>query len=161
MTSIVPMTPREYQRYFETAIHLHARDNVESGEWPAGSAVEWARAEQQETLPQGMLTPGHFFYEIRDESDGVVGAIWFAMVDRAAYRSAHIYDVYIQPPHRRRGHAVRALQLVESKILALGVSNIGLHVFQHRSEAQALYRRLGYATTGLNMHKTIDPDKME
>jgi ribosomal protein S18 acetylase RimI-like enzyme len=158
MTSIVPMTQTQFQRYLEAAIPLHAHDNVASGEWPAESAMEWARAEQEEALPQGMLTPGHFFYEIRDESDEVVGSVWFALVDRASYRSAHIYDVYIQPIHRRRGHAARALQLVESEIRALGVSNIGLHVFRHRTEAQALYQRLGYSTTGLNMHKKIDRD---
>ena len=39
----------------------------------------------------------------------------------------------------------------------LGVDDIALHVFAHNEAAQALYRALGYLTTGINMRKRITP----
>ena len=40
---------------------------------------------------------------------------------------------------------------------ALGVQRIGLHVFGHNTGAQALYARLGYGVTGLNLLKPLAP----
>ena len=86
-----------------------------------------------------------------------VGTLWFVAKDRAGRRIAFIYDIYIAPEHRRRGHAFQAFQDVELEVLRLGLTGIALHVFGHNQAARALYEKLGYAPTNINMFKSIAP----
>ena len=51
--------------------------------------------------------------------------------------------------------AMRALQAVESTAAAAGATSIGLNVFANNKEAQALYQKLGYVPTNLNMYKSL------
>ena len=36
-----------------------------------------------------------------------------------------------------------------------GLSGIALHVFGHNREARALYRKLGYVATNINLYKPV------
>ena len=156
MTVLAPMGAAYYARWRETAAADYAQDNIAAGRWPASGALERSRREFDELLPQGLATPEHFLFEIRDAQGGAtVGSIWFAIVERGGDRHAYVYDVAVDPPQRRRGHALRAFEALEPRVRALGLSRIGLHVFGHNPGAQALYRRLGYGVTGINMVKQL------
>ena len=61
------------------------------------------------------------------------------------------------PDFRGRGHASAALALLESVAIELGATAVGLHVFGFNTNAQALYRSLGYGITGFNMIKRLRP----
>ena len=50
------------------------------------------------------------------------------------------------------GFSTEQLELI---VTALGLSTIGLHVFGHNRGARALYAKLGYGVTGINMMKNI------
>jgi len=50
------------------------------------------------------------------------------------------------------GYALRAL---EQEVARLGLTGIALHVFGHNTQAQSLYRKLGYETTNINLFKPI------
>lgn len=52
------------------------------------------------------------------------------------------------------GYARRALQALEAAAKR-GVTRIDLHVYSHNPSAIALYQKVGYRTTGLNMRKTF------
>jgi ribosomal protein S18 acetylase RimI-like enzyme len=157
MTVLAPMGAAFYARWRETAAADYAHDNIAAGRWPAEGALERSRREFDELLPQGLATPDNFLFEIRDAEGGTsVGSIWFAIVERGSDRHAYVYDVAVDPAQRRRGHALRAFEALEARVRALGLARIGLHVFGHNPGAQALYRRLGYGVTGINMVKQLE-----
>jgi ribosomal protein S18 acetylase RimI-like enzyme len=82
--------------------------------------------------------------------------IWIAAFPER--RRAFIYDFSIHPPYRRKGYGAQALRAVEVKARALGLESIGLHVFGHNRAAQALYEKLGYEVTNINMSKRMPPE---
>lgn len=155
-TTLHRMTDAAYARFQEDAVADYAEENVASGRWPAEGALERSRLEHERLLPQGLATPDQHLFTIHDDVDGVdVGVLWMAVNERPNGRFGFVYDVAIDPAHRRRGHARAAFIALEAVARELGVVDIGLHVFAHNSDAQALYRSLGFMTTGINMQKRI------
>lgn len=156
MTHLSPMTESAFARYLEFAIPDFARDKVQSGQWAEAEALELSRAGYAEMLPRGLATPDNYFYTVRDGATLMdIGMLWFAAQVRADQRIAFVYDIYIRPEHQRKGHASRAFAALEAKAQALGLTGIGLHVFGHNAGAQALYQRLGYVATNINMFKPL------
>jgi len=152
------MTDQAFERFNEAAITDYADENVASGRWPVEGALERSRQEHESLLPQGLATPNQHLFTIRDDAlDADVGVLWLSVTEHPGRRSGFIYDVAIDPPHRRRGHARAAFVALEAVARELGVDDIALHVFAHNEAAQALYRALGYQTTGINMRKRITP----
>lgn len=157
MTLLSPMRAEAFAPYSAAAIVAYAEDNVLSGRWPADGAIERSRADFHSSLPQGLQTPDNHLFEIKEGDDGpIVGIVWFAVQVRDGLRSAHVCDLEVKAEFRRRGHATRALQVLEPIVAALGLSTIGLHVFGQNLGAQALYAKLGYGVTGINMMKRLD-----
>lgn len=157
MTVLSPMREEVYEAYLQAAISSYADDNVAAGRWPVDSAWERSRADFQYSLPQGLATPNNYLFEIFAQSNGLpVGYLWFAEVTQHGLRSAYVYDLEIKPEHRRQGHAEAAFKALETLVANLGLNRIGLHVFGHNPGAQALYAKLGYGVTGINMAKALD-----
>ena len=77
------------------------------------------------------------------------------MVTKNGVRGGYVYDLEVLPEFRRQGHAERAFAALEPIAEKLGLASIGLHVFAHNPGAQALYAKLGYKVTGLNMVKHL------
>jgi ribosomal protein S18 acetylase RimI-like enzyme len=156
VTIIRPMRADSYAAYLEAAIVSYAQDNVEAGRWPEVRAVERSRADFESLLPQGLATPDNHLYEICASLDGeALGFVWLSIEQEHGAVLAYIYDLEIKPEFRRRGHAMRALQAVESIAAAAGATSIGLNVFASNTKAQALYQRLGYVPTTINMYKPL------
>ena len=156
MTLLVPMGPAFFGTYMPTEIAAYAEDNIASGRGPREGALERARSEIESLLPLGLATPEHHFFEIRPTVDApTIGALWFGIEERHGLRSAFVYNVGIDAAWRRQGHALRAFEALDSMVRKLGLSHIGLHVFGHNPGAQALYAKLGYGVTGLNMVKRL------
>ena len=157
MSILVPMTVAEFAVYLGQAIPAYAADKVASGQWSPAEALALSQQGFAELLPKGPATPDHYLFTIRDAGGGAVGMIWMAAMDRAGQRIGFIYDVSIQPAHQRQGHATRAFPALEDVAHSLGLSGIALHVFGHNPGAQALYARLGYHITDINMFKPLGP----
>ena len=83
--------------------------------------------------------------------------IWLAVIPHFGRPSAFIYDLRIFDAFQRRGYGMQAMLAVEHEAQALGMERIGLHVFGHNSAAQALYLKLGYTITNVNMVKHLAP----
>lgn len=155
-TRLIRMTEQRYASFHEEAIADYADENVASGRWPAEGALERSRQDHEKLLPQGLATPDQHLFTIHDDADGAeVGVLWMAVNQRPGGRSGYVYDVAIDPAHRRRGHARAAFIALEDVARELGLSDIGLHVFANNSGAQALYRSLGFEPTGINMQKRV------
>ncbi len=156
MTTLVPMSAETYTVYLQYIIKAYAEDNVASGRWPAEGALERSHLDFEKSLPQGLSTPDNYLFEIKQNSTGpTVGVLWFAVIENQGSRSAFVYDLEIKEAFRRQGHAQKAFEALEALVLSMGLNNIGLHVFGHNLEAQALYSKLGYKITGINMAKSL------
>jgi len=155
MPVLVPMTDAEYATFLETAIPGYAADKVASGQWSSEQSLELSRKAYDELLPDGLKTADHYLYSVRDDQAQNVGTLWIAATEQAGKRIAYIYDIEIQPQHRLRGHAARALAAAEDEARRLGLCGIGLHVFGHNIGARALYEKVGYQPTSINLFKPL------
>jgi ribosomal protein S18 acetylase RimI-like enzyme len=84
-----------------------------------------------------------------------VACLWagVAIDQSAGIRHAHVFLVYVEPEHRRRGIARSLMQVAEDWASARGDRQIGLQVFVSNQPAMNLYERLGYGVQAVAMMK--------
>ena len=157
-TTLRRMTEDEYHAWAETSVPAFADEKVAAGQWPAADALSQAQKEHDELLPQGLATPEHHLFTVVDGAGAPVGTLWFAERAKAGARIAYVYDVAILPQRQREGHALRAFAALKDEARRLGLAGIALHVFGHNHGARALYVRLGFEPTNLNLYKPIAGD---
>ena len=122
------------------------------GDWTRSGA----KKALDQLLPQGVATEGQFLYEIVDTSSSAkVGIVWHATRELRGSRHAWLYDIRIDPMHRRQGFARAALHELELLVRRQGLGSIRLHVFAHNVAAHALYEELGYETKHVVMEKAL------
>jgi ribosomal protein S18 acetylase RimI-like enzyme len=155
-TALVPMTAAEYKTYVSVAIPAFAKEKVAAGQWSEAESLNLASQSFYGLLPQGLGTPDHHLFTICDGSARRIGVLWIAIQKRADKRVAYVYEIYIDPAHRRLGHATGALLALVDKASDLRFSGIALHVFGHNAGAQALYGKLGFVATDITMFKSLD-----
>ena len=155
MPVLRPISDAEYVAWLNETIPAYAKDKVESGAWAAAESLERSKAELESLLPSGKDTKDNFLYSVLAEDGERVGMLWFSVKEQANARIAYVYNIEIDAEHRRRGHAQRALRALEGEARRLGFAGIALHVFGHNTTAQALYAKLGYLPTNINMYKAV------
>ena len=109
-----------------------------------------------ELLPDGKATSGHELRSMIDDAGERVGYAWFVPEDRPFGRVAFIYDIAVDPAHRRKGHAQAALAEIEAWAKANGLVGVQLHVFGGNTGARELYKRAGFVETDVTMLKRVD-----
>ena len=149
------MTPDEFRDFYEASIVDYAQEKVRAGNWSEEESLEKSREEYRQLLPKGMNTPNHHLYAIRDDGGERVGSLWLAVEERRGRTTGFIYQLYIEEQFRRRGYAAGAMRALEKEARTLGVDTLMLHVFGHNHAAIALYRKLGYDVTNMNMAKKL------
>lgn len=156
MVELIPMTEHDYQMYVEQNIQEYAQEHVRGGQWSEEEALQQAKHELQEILPQGLHSPSNYLYMIVEQQlEKRVGVLWFALRAQAGHQQAFVYDVEIFEEFRRHGYATQAFQLLEERARELGATSIGLHVFGHNFEAREMYEKLGYVATNIQMVKKL------
>ena len=156
MILLQPMNETEYQEYLDGAVAEYAQEHVKAGRWSSEEALQEARKEYQALLPDGVNSKNQYLYTIVDEETGAkVGMLWFAATERAGERVAFVYDVIIYEQFRRHGYGEQAFLAMETKVRELGLKKIGLHVFGHNHAARAMYEKLGYIITNVQMSKSL------
>ncbi|MHB8599336.1 MAG: GNAT family N-acetyltransferase [Ktedonobacteraceae bacterium] len=156
MIRLQPMNETEYQEYLAVSIAGYAQEHVKAGRWNAEEALQKATQEYADILTEGLHTKDQYLFTIVDEQTGTkVGMLWFAAAERANKPVAFVYDVIVYEPFRRRGYGEQAFLALETKARELGLKRIGLHVFGHNSAARAMYEKLGYVVTNVNMSKSL------
>jgi RimJ/RimL family protein N-acetyltransferase len=150
------MSVLEFSPYIAGAIADYASDQVRSGEWLEADSHRHSQENFDSLLPQGISTPDHYFYNLRDTiTQETVGRLWFGIQKRAGTRVAYLYDILVIAKYRRRGYATGAFKALEAEAKNLGLSAIVLHVFGHNTAAQALYKKMGFKATNLKMFKNV------
>ncbi len=154
--NLEPMSPANFQIYIERLIVEYADDKVRSGNWPKNIALSRSRDEVMKLLPQGTLTEGHSLFDLTvPEEEGAVGRLWLGAIDQAGVRTGFIYDLWIRPHLRRKGLGAQAMLEAEGWAKDQGLDSLSLHVFGFNQAALALYKKLGYVTTDVNMTKKL------
>lgn len=147
------MTEAEFRVYREGAVRTYAEEKVAAGNWPADEALSRSEREFSSLLPEGVASKNNHLFVLRDAAE-TVGMIWFA-VNEVKPTAAFIYDFSVDEAHRGKGYGKGALLALEDRAEALGVTSVSLHVFGHNRVARALYEKLGYKTTNINMTKKL------
>jgi len=157
MIKLVPMDESEFQTYLADAMRDYAEDKVKAGNWHPAEALQKSTAEYQQLLPAGLASKNQYLFSIvAPEIETTIGMIWFAVDETRPQPVAFIYDFLIFEEFRRRGYGTQALLAVEEKVMALALDTISLHVFGHNRGARALYEKVGYEITNLNMAKKLN-----
>lgn len=122
--------------------------------YPLEKSRAIATRELAEDLPQTILTPQHFLLCIEIGAAGVVGYLWYKLLDNG--ETAFILDFMIFEDSRGLGYGKAALIVLEEQLHQLGVKQIKLRVAYDNARALGLYERIGFNITGYNMVKNID-----
>lgn len=156
MLHLTQMRATEYEPFMTLSMKDQAEGQVQAGQWKAEEAEANMLMLRDQFLPEGLETPGHFFYTL--ETDGVkekVGSLWFMLDEHEGEKAIFVLDIQIDPKHRRKGYATEAFLLMEDKAREMGIPAITLHVFSHNTSARAMYEKLGYTGPSNMMVKKI------
>ena len=157
MLTMKPMTEAEFESYVEPSIADYAEGHVADGQWTPSEALEKARKEFQDLLPQGIHTPDQYLFSLFNDAGQKVGMLWFALRGGEGQGSAWVYDVRIDDAFRRQGYGSAAFVQMEKRVRELGGKKIALHVFGSNHAAREMYEKLGYQTTNVLMARTLEP----
>ncbi len=146
------MSPREFVAFETRSIRGYADFQVAAGLWPRRDAGLRAAGLIRRLLPQGLQTPRHHCWTIRDRRTAVaVGHLWVAEVDASGVNEGYIYDIEIDADHRRQGYGEAALRALVAWARRKRMSAIRLRVHAHNAAARSLYERFGFAATDVMM----------
>lgn len=147
-----PLPAGAFAAWLDGAIARLADYLQASGRATPEQALAQAQRSHAELLPQGLQTPGHHVFEIHAARGGVVGQLW---LHAGPSGRAHLYDLFIEPRHRRQGHARRALQALLDQAAQLGAQRLGLNVLADNEAARGLYEQLGFQVYSLQMSRAL------
>ena len=157
MVRLIPMCEDEFRIWLEKAIRDYADEKVRAGNWNPDDALEQSKQTYRELLPEGLSSKNQYLFSIQDDALARnVGMIWFALSDNGMRQSAFVYDFVIFEQFRRHGYGAQALRELEGEVKHLGLDTISLHVFGHNLPARALYEKMGYVITNVNMSKDLN-----
>ena len=152
------MSEEQYAAYVERSVPQFAEESLIAGASKESDAEARSRDVFEQSLPNGIHTPNHHLYVIRDaETQTTIGTTWLMITERPERVSAFICDIFIFPEWRSKGHGANTMRLLEIKAREqFSATEIGLHVFCHNRSAQSFYSKVGYQPTGLIMKKFLN-----
>jgi ribosomal protein S18 acetylase RimI-like enzyme len=148
------MTEAEFQAFLADSVPEYASEKVRAGNWTPEEAMERSRKDHATLLPDGLASPNQHLYTI-ELAGSPVGRLWLCVDPQSAGGAGFIYDLRVDEPFRRQGIAAEAMRLLEKEGRSLGVRSLALHVFGYNRAARALYEKLGYEITNINMSKSL------
>jgi GNAT superfamily N-acetyltransferase len=155
MMKICQMTVTEYEVFINLSMQDHIRSQILARNWTEEFAVENMKQLRLQMLPDGMATPDHYFYALKDESEKQVGGLWFMVQSNENKRFIFVVDIQIYKEFRRRGYGSGAFGFLEAKAVEMGIDQIYLNVFEHNVTARWMYEKLGYSGENELMMKQL------
>lgn len=151
---LVKFMQRTYQELFSDGEFAHLAHTVEQY-FSTETPLWWVEEEQpltQSATPQErqVLLSGRSLLS-------PVAALWLGTaIDQVTGHShAHIFLLYVDPNHRRRGIGAALVRYAEKWARTRGDRQISLQVFQTNQPALNLYQSLGYQTQSFWMVKPL------
>ncbi len=150
--TLQPMTDGVFQTYLSDHEEEYARDRMITDQETFEEALRTTQSQHQAMIPEGLNTPGHYFFSIKEERRGLpVGYVWLAC--RQSGGDMFLYHIFIKPAERRKGYGRLALQAIEEKSKELGCRAIWLNVMAHNQGAIDFYHANGYRSATVHMSK--------
>jgi len=110
-------------------------------------------------LPDGVETPGQAFRTIvAVETGASVGFVWYGTMPGRTPGTRFLFDIEIDLAHRRRGYAFAALRAVIGALRTDGALRLDLEVRGENAAARALYAKLGFRATNVQMSVPLGPN---
>jgi GNAT superfamily N-acetyltransferase len=150
-----PMNEETFRVYMREHEEGYARDRMIVDGETFDEAMRKTRAQHESELPEGMLTPGHYFFTVWDEErNGEVGYVWLAR-RTASPEVLWLFHILIKEAERRKGYGRLMLAAMEEKAKELGCRVVWLNVMGHNSGAMEFYRACGYRVGAVHMNKFL------
>ena len=150
------MTQSDFDDFLSFSILDYAKDKVAAGTWSGDEAIALATTTFNELLPKGIHTENEFLFSIIEPSlSSKIGYLWFHAHHDKTGKSAFIYDFVIFEPFRGKGYGTKAIETLIKEIKTMHFDKISLHVFGHNEIALALYKKMGFVTTDINMTRYL------
>ncbi len=156
MLQLKPMNESEFQSYIDRVYQGYADEQVKAGSWPADRALDLAKSEINDLLPEGLATQDQFLYNLIVPGEpSPVGVLWMMIRERNGRKEAFIDDIEIFENFRRRGYAAEALKALDEIVKGKEIHTIRLHVFGYNHAARDLYEKCGYEIINIYMDKHV------
>lgn len=153
---------RTYQELYPQQTFDHLAQTLEAY-FSAQTPLWWVEA-----VPQAGATPAEQAHLPPLGQPGLmerrrpdyVGCLWMgtATDQVSGLRHAHIFLLYVQPEHRRKGLGRALMHQAEAWAEQRGDRQISLQVFEHNSAALSLYQGLGYQPQSVALVKSLNSD---
>jgi len=121
--------------------------------------VEWAglseEAADRKTAEDTSALPDNVEAVALELDGSVVGTMLFAERRYYGEPRLYLYDLWIAPELRRRGHGREALRALEAEARSRGLSVVEFNVWGGNAVARALYRSEGYDERSVFMGKDL------
>ena len=128
MFRLEPMDEATYAAWCAVTKRDYAAEKVKAGNWAEADADRLVEEEFKRLLPNGRETLGHEIRSMVNETGEKVGYAWFTIEDRDPGRVVFIYDIAVDPAHRRRGYGRLALAELDAYAREHACMGVMLHV---------------------------------
>ena len=150
------MTPAEFDEWQATIAEEYAEEQVAAGRWQREGAVQRARDEDAQRLPQGLETARMLLLRGVDADGEPVGRAWVGLDHpRGAPDVAFLYDIEVIETRRGSGLGRALLEAVEDAARQAGAAALELNVFGRNHTAISLYSSSGYGVVTQQMRKSL------
>jgi ribosomal protein S18 acetylase RimI-like enzyme len=156
MFRLETMDEPTYQAWRAATTRDYAAEKVRAGNYPQAGALDLAEAAFARLLTNGRETDGQEIRSMVNDAGEKVGYAWFTIENRDVGRVVFIYDLAVDPAHRRHGYARLALAEIDAYARDSECLGVMLHVFGDNEAARELYRSAGYLETNVMMLKRVD-----
>jgi ribosomal protein S18 acetylase RimI-like enzyme len=150
------MTPAEFDEWQAAIAEEYAEEQVAAGRWQREGAVQRARDEDAQLLPQGLETARMLLLRGVDVDGEPVGRAWVGLDHpRGAPDVAFLYDIEVIENRRGSGLGRALLDAVEDATREAGAAALELNVFGRNLTAISLYSSSGYDVVTQQMRKSL------
>jgi GNAT superfamily N-acetyltransferase len=150
------MTPAEFDEWQAAIAEEYAEEQVAAGRWQREGALQRARDEDAQLLPQGLETARMLLLRGVDVDCEPVGRAWVGLDHpRGAPDVAFLYDIEVIESRRGSGLGRALLEAVEDAARQAGAAALELNVFGRNHTAISLYSSSGYDVVTQQMRKSL------
>ncbi len=145
---------KDFPEYWRYSVVSWITDMTNAGLMNQNISYEEAEVEVKKFIPDGLRTPGHFFFHLK-EGEKKVGTIWFEVRVRRGIKEAYLWDIFINADQRGKGYGKTAMHLLEDFVKEKEATKISLNVFASNTVARKLYDKTGYHDAAITMIKDL------
>lgn len=151
---LTPMDEKIFKDYYEQSMKDYAYEHVKAGNWKEEEAMQKAKEQFEQLLPNGLATKNHYLFSVLAYGEAI-GSLWLYVTATEHEKKAFIYDVELEKDQRGKGYGKETMRVLDAYAEAENISQIRLHVFAHNERAIALYNQTGFEMTGHHMLKKL------